>query len=77
MSFHTYNIAAHNQSLAQVRHLRCERRNAILLAQLRACADLPTDIKALYRLLNTHSGKVRRSVVVKLARQVRKERTAA
>ena len=80
--FSTYNMKSHNQVLGQLRTDAARRRNETVLATLRTFADLPNDRATLYAMIGIalpgmHSGKLPPSVLVKLVRQVRKERKAA
>ena len=73
--FGTYNIAAHNRALGKLRTDAANRRNAFVLAALRAYPDpIPLDLALLYAIVGAHQGKLPPSVLVTLARQVRKER---
>lgn len=75
--FGTYNMKSHNQVLGQLRTDAANRRNAFVLATLRALPDpIPLDLAALYAAVGAHRGKLPPTALVTLARQVRRERKA-
>lgn len=75
--FGGYNIKAHNRVLGQMRTDRANRRNAPVIEALRKHeGPLPTDLAALRVIVEKPHGWFPGTTLLRLARQVRRERAA-